>query len=212
MVTVSVLGISRMARRAAAQDAPVRAAIVETLMAGADDEAKYVGSKKCKKCHIKQHKSWAKTKMGKAFDTLKPGVAAEIKTKSGLDPNKDYTQDAKCLECHTVGFGKPGGYTIPDPNNKKAVRKAKALRGVGCEMCHGPGSGYIKLHEEILKSGRKYTQAEMLAAGLKLPDEASCMKCHDGRGPTTPAEPFNFETMKEKGTHEHIPLKWRSDS
>ena len=172
-----VIGIKGFTHRAGAQERPVINIVTETLMAVGDDEpAEYVGSKKCKKCHIKEYKSWSKTKMGKAFDTLKPGAAAEIKTKSNLDPQKDYTTDAKCLECHTVGFGKPGGYTVPDPSNKRAVRKAKALRNVGCEMCHGPGSKYIKFHEEILKSGRKYTSEEMLAAGLKLPDEASCMK------------------------------------
>ena len=41
----------------------------------------YVGSKKCKKCHLSQHKSWAKTKMGKTFDTLKSGKSADIKEK-----------------------------------------------------------------------------------------------------------------------------------
>ena len=37
-------------------------------------ENAYVGSKNCKKCHIKQHKSWATTNMAQAYETLKPGV------------------------------------------------------------------------------------------------------------------------------------------
>ncbi len=65
----------------------------------------YVGSNKCKKCHSKQHKSWKKTKMALALETLKPGAVAEIKTKYGLDPKKDYSTDAECLKCHTTGFG-----------------------------------------------------------------------------------------------------------
>jgi hypothetical protein len=48
-------------------------AIPGTALAG--DHA-YVGSSKCKKCHIKQYNSWAETKMAKAFEGLKPGVAA----------------------------------------------------------------------------------------------------------------------------------------
>jgi hypothetical protein len=31
-----------------------------TLAYAAEDGPTYVGSKTCKKCHIKQHKSWAK--------------------------------------------------------------------------------------------------------------------------------------------------------
>jgi hypothetical protein len=99
----------------------------------AQDHA-YIGSNNCRKCHMKQYKSWAETKMAKAFEHLKPGVAAEAKQAAGLDPDKDYTSDAACLPCHTTGYGKEGGFvdiaTTPD------------LAGVGCEMCHGAGGSY----------------------------------------------------------------------
>ena len=78
----------------------------------ANKGAAYLGAGACKKCHIKVYNSWKKTKMAKAFDTLKPGEDAEAKTKLKLDPQKDYTKDVKCLECHTTGFGMPGGYKI----------------------------------------------------------------------------------------------------
>jgi cytochrome c554/c'-like protein len=211
-VMALVVGVYDDSQPAVAQNSSVIDTTALTTIAVGDDVAEYVGSKKCKKCHIKEYKSWEKTDMGKAFETLKPNAEAEIKSKFGLDPAKDYTTDPTCLECHTVGFGKPGGYAIPDPNNKKAVRKAKSLRGVGCESCHGPGGSYIDLHKEIQKSGRTYTEQEMLDAGLQLPNEAICMKCHDGRGPTKPDKPFDFESMKDEGTHEHFPLKKRSDS
>ena len=79
------------------------------LTATAADDHAYVGSKKCKMCHLKEYKSWSETKMANSFDTLKPGERAEAKTKAGLDPDKDYTTDATCIACHVTGDGKEGG-------------------------------------------------------------------------------------------------------
>ncbi len=86
----------------------------------------YVGTKKCKSCHLEVHKSWGKTKMGMAFETLKPGHAKEAKVQFGFDTQKDYTTDETCLPCHTTGFGKPGGYKIPA--DKRAARPREAAR------------------------------------------------------------------------------------
>lgn len=171
-------------------------------------EAAFVGSSKCKKCHIGQHKSWKKTNMANALTTLKPSEKADIKTKHGLDPDKDYTTDASCLACHTTGYGHEGGYATPDPNDKKAVRRAKKLAGVGCESCHGAGGNYIKLHEEIMKSKRTYTEEEMLASGLIKPNADNCTTCHNEKSPTF--EEFDFEKRKEEGVHEHKELKQRA--
>ncbi len=187
---------------------------VVVLPALGEDESgySYVGSKKCKKCHVKQYKSWKKTRMAEAFDILEPGESSEMKTKFHIDVSKDFTQDETCLECHTTGLGKPGGYAVPDPEDKKAVKTAKKLRGVGCECCHGPGSEYVKVFEEIMKSKRKYKVEELYAVGLHKIDEATCKTCHNERSPTRdPAVVFDFETQKEKGTHEHFPLKQREE-
>ena len=43
---------------------------------------KYVGTKKCKSCHLETHKSWGKTKMGTAFETLKPGTRNDGSSRS----------------------------------------------------------------------------------------------------------------------------------
>ena len=178
-----------------------------------DDEPKfkYVGSKSCKMCHSSvEHKSWTKTKMGQAFDTLKPGNAKEAKVKHNLDPEKDYTQDATCLKCHTTGFGHPGGYVIPDPKDKKAVRRAAKLENVGCESCHGPGSEYNKLFREILQTKRKYKIEELYAAGLQKITKDTCTSCHNEHSPTIDAgAPFDFETMKDKDLHERQEMKQR---
>lgn len=142
--------------------------------------ADYVGVKKCKMCHMKEYKSWEATKMAKAFDSLKPGTAAEAKKTAGLDADKDYTADASCLACHAA--------------NGKAD-----MPGVTCESCHGPGSDYIK----VMMTNRDYTKAEITAAGLVTPDEAACKKCHNEKSPFFKG--FTFDAGK--GPHEHFPLK-----
>lgn len=215
MTTVGAgLGSWRQASPALANDAIATAAAIVTLPAFADDEPSYsyVGSKKCKKCHIKQFKSWEKTRMAKALDILKPGNNKEAKEKFDLDVGKDYTTDEKCLKCHTVGYGKPGGYAVPDPDDKKAVRTAKKLRDVGCECCHGPGSEYIKVFDEILKSKRKYKVEELYAVGLHKVDESVCSTCHNEESPSVnPGDSFDYEKRKNDGIHEHFPLKQREE-
>lgn len=174
-------------------------------------EATFVGSSGCKKCHIKEHKSWVDTKHGKAMDALKPGAAKETKEKFKLDPSKDYSQDAACLKCHSVGFGKPGGYAVPAAGDEKAGKEAAKLAGVGCESCHGAGSEYSKIFEDIQKNNRKYKLEELTKAGLVVPNEATCKTCHENKeNPTMdPAKPFDFAKMKETGVHEIAPLKLR---
>ena len=88
----------------------------------------------------------------------------------------------------------------------------KKLAGVGCESCHGAGGAYIDLHGEIMKSKRNYKVEEMYAAGMKKVDVTVCTTCHNGESPTyDTSKPFDFEAMKEKGTHDHSSLKQRSE-
>ncbi len=218
VLAVSFTGIGlefwRPVAPAVAGDELGTAVPVVTLPGVGDDESlySYVGNKKCKKCHIKQHKSWEKTRMANAFEILKPGNNKEKKQEFKLDVEKDYAKDEECIKCHTVGFGKPGGYITPDPEDKKAVRKATKLEGVGCECCHGPGSAYIEVFEEILKSKRKYKVEELYAVGLRKIDETVCIACHNEESPSVnPGDPFDYEKRKVDGIHEHYPLKQREE-
>lgn len=168
------------------------------------DGAKYLGAKKCKMCHMKQYKSWEKTKMATSFESLKPGVKAEAKKKAGLDPDKDYTTDAKCLKCHTTGYGKPGGFTT--------IAETPKLAGGQCEACHGPGSEYIKVMKKIMKKKKEYKLDAIKAVGLVVPseDEKGCRECHSDESPfneeVAPKYKFIFKERLKK-THEHFPLK-----
>ncbi|MCX5895921.1 MAG: cytochrome c family protein [Proteobacteria bacterium] len=135
----------------------------------------YVSAKKCKLCHIKIYKSWGQSKHGTAFDVLSPGKNAEAKKKSGLDPQKDYTTDAKCVECHTTG------------NNAQ-------MPGVQCEVCHGAGKGFTRtgiMNKKLWKEDPKGQEKKALEAGLIIkPEESLCKKCHNEKSPTY--KPFNF--------------------
>ena len=161
----------------------------------------FVGSNNCKKCHLKEWKSWSETKMAKSFELLKPGVAAEAKTKHGLDPNKDYTTDATCLACHTTGLGKPGGFVDLATSPDRA--------GVGCEMCHGAGGDYTAKNLMSLEN-KEYKRVEVEAAGLiSKPTIAQCQNCHNTNSPFVGKDyVFDFEARKAQGTHEKFPLKY----
>jgi hypothetical protein len=169
--------------------------------AAAEGQHAYVGSFKCKMCHLKEWNAWAATKMSKAYDLLRAGVGADKKTKAGLDPAKDYTADPKCLRCHTTGYGQAGGFVNPEttPN----------LSGVGCEMCHGAGGDY--LHEQYMSlKNKEYKKADLVAVGLVGTITAGqCAACHNNESPFVGKDyVFDFEARKTQGTHEKFPLKY----
>ena len=169
----------------------------------------YIGASGCKKCHFAQWKSWKKTLMANAFETLKPGQAAEAKKKHGLDVQKDYTKDASCLACHTTGYGKPGGYPAISEGkewNADEQKRAEILQGVQCEACHGPGSEY----SVYKKKNPKYKREEIKKLGLIHPDATNCATCHNSKSPTVAKDhKFDFEKMlkDEKQIHKHRKLK-----
>jgi hypothetical protein len=161
----------------------------------------YVGSKKCKMCHIKEWKSWSETKMAQAFEVLKPNVRAEAKKGAGLDPAKDYSTDETCLPCHVSGWGQEGGF--------KDIASTPELAGVGCEMCHGPGGTYLEPQYMSLKN-KEYKKADLVAVGMvDSVTEAQCASCHNDESPFVGDDyVFDFEANKEKGTHEKFALKY----
>lgn len=165
------------------------------------EEFAYVGNKNCKKCHIKEHKSWETTKMAQVFELLKPGVRAEEKKAAGLDPDKDYTADEECVRCHVTGYGKPGGFVD--------IASTPELAGVGCETCHGPGGTYTQDQYMSLKN-KEYEKSEVVAVGMVATVSAEqCTTCHNSDSPFVADDfVFDFEANKDEGTHEKFPLKY----
>lgn len=138
-----------------------------------DKKPAYVGADKCKVCHLTQYNVWLKSKHARALETL-----------------GEKRSDPQCVACHTTGLSGP-----KDP-------AAADLSGVQCEACHGPGSLY---KSPVLMSKTKYARdpekahADILAAGLILPDEKACTGCHNSKSPTF--EGFDFASFKEKIKH-----------
>lgn len=165
-------------------------------------EAKYVGTTTCKKCHIKEWKSWSLTSMANAFDLLKPGTAVEAKKASGLDPETDYTKNVDCVPCHVTGFGKPGGFVD--------LETTPEMAGVGCENCHGPGGTYTQ-DGYMTFANKEYHKADLVAVGLvDHVGPAQCNVCHNPASPfVVEGYKFDFEAMQKKGTHEHYPLRYQ---
>lgn len=93
-------------------------------------DAKFVGVKPCRSCHMKEFKVWKKTKHGTNFETLKG----------------DERKNPDCLKCHTTGYGKPGGFVSEE--------KTPELKGTGCEACHGPGSAHVKAAKDAPDEGK----------------------------------------------------------
>src|SRR5262249_35041859 len=126
------------------------------------------------------------------------------KKAANLDPAKDYSAEAKCLKCHTTGYGEPGGYPVDAKKDDAAVKAAAAPGAVGCEACHGPGSLDVKFKTAEVEKNKdaKFTWEDLSKHGLAKPDEAVCAKCHNDQAPTKPAEPFKFEDAKTK-VHDH---------
>lgn len=144
-------------------------------LAEEEETHEYVGNSKCKMCHKGEKKGmiwerWLETKHAKALESL--------------NTEEEEDQDPGCLQCHTTGGGEPTGYNPDEPNED--------LASVGCEACHGPGSDYKKL--SIMKD-----RELAVAAGLIIPNEETCTRCHSKESPTF--IDFNYEEALMLGTH-----------
>lgn len=140
-------------------------------MGSSPAEYEYIGAAKCKACHNSatkgaQYKKWAAGPHANAFKSLKG----------------DEAKDPKCLKCHTTE-----GHT--DRNLHATLTQTE---GVGCESCHGAGSGYKPT--SIMKNREK-----SIAKGLILPDEKVCKQCHNDESPHFKG--FDFEESFKKIAH-----------
>ncbi len=89
-------------------------------------------------------------------------------------------KDEKCVGCHTTG----------------KLADGTILEGVQCEACHGPGSAYKK--KSIMEDREK-----AIANGLLIPNEKTCLGCHNENVPEEfrSKEKFDYAKMKAKGVH-----------
>ena len=168
----------------------------------------FVGVSKCRTCHKKETRGaqftvWEASSHAHAFETLKSEQASQIAREREIEGNA--WEAPECLKCHTTGFGQ-GGYEgkdesfwNPGPDDSegaKAVKRMKGLQSVGCESCHGAGSGYKS--SKIMKS--IYAgEIDIKTVGLNPVNEGTCLICHNDTSPTF--KPFIFEERVKKIAH-----------
>jgi len=157
------------------------------LTSAADSAFKYIGASKCKTCHKKeligdQYGKWEKAGHASAFKTLLGEKAIAVAKEKGISGPP--SEAAECLKCHATAA------TLgPNDVEKKPLDNKD---GVQCESCHGPGSGYKK--KKVMADHEK-----SLAAGLVVPDEKTCTKCHNDTSPTWAG--FDYAEAKKKIDH-----------
>lgn len=162
-------------------------AVVLTVMA---QSPQYVGSEKCKSCHMNKAKGdaygvWKASKHCQAFATLATEQSKAVAKKLGI---ADAQKSAKCLKCHVTAASAPA-----------AAREAsfKQEEGVGCEVCHGPGSEYKAMR--VMRALAKGTQ-DAKAVGFDKGDKSKCVTCHNAQSPTWKG--FKPEEDYKKIAHE----------
>ena len=106
--------------------------------------ATYTGSRACFDCHTEEARHWLESGHASAMETLR------IAQRHRVD---------NCVACHVVGFGTETGF------DSRAGR-VNGLEGVGCEVCHGPGS--IHVEEPHVPGGIR-----------RAPTEDVCAACHN---------------------------------
>jgi hypothetical protein len=120
----------------------------------------YTGAAACRDCHENSTEAWHATGHAGALGILE-GLG------KAFDPN--------CVVCHSVGFGKEGGFLAFD--------ETPGLANVQCESCHGPGAAHVAT------DGESYPG---------MVDAASaCATCHNA----SHSPSFNYEAYWPRIIH-----------
>jgi hypothetical protein len=121
----------------------------------------FVGSAKCVGCHAAVLPVTQKNAHARAWDAVQ---------------GRNKTCDVSCAACHSTGFRKPGGFCD--------LADVKPFEHVGCEACHGPGSGHVAHPTDRTQWG---------IMSRTVP-EATCRSCHTPQ--TSPR--FVYPTAQEQ--------------
>jgi hypothetical protein len=120
---------------------------VDFSEAQARPQPRYVGNEACRNCHESEYARYREfAKKAHSFDSIKK-----------MQRRLTAEEFRKCFECHTTGYGKPGGF--------RSEHETPNLRNAGCETCHGPGGLHVR-------TGRVQDIKGNLTA-------ADCEKCHN---------------------------------
>jgi peroxiredoxin len=136
--------------------------------------AAHVGSDACKSCHEREYNTWAAAPHARAVASL---------AKDG------HERDAKCLACHTTGYGRSGGFPAGG-----GVAEHRDLARVGCESCHGPGGDHVG--EDATRIGTIVSLADKCDSCVIL---QICGGCHDDENDPS----FEFEVQAKIEAQRH---------
>jgi hypothetical protein len=122
-------------------------------------------------------------------------ATADFHTWNSQDPAYEGGRTA-CRRCHLGTYRSwertPHAKTLEVlPEENRADPECVKCR---CEVCHGPGSLYKD--KEVMED-----RDASVAAGLLIPNEQTCLNCHNSESPNFPGS-FDFEEMKANGVHE----------
>lgn len=125
----------------------------------------YIGSEACKECHDKEYSTYITyAKKAKSFASIKK-----------MEKKLTQAEYKACFECHTTGYGEPGGFVSEE--------KTPTLKNAGCEVCHGPGG----LHAES-------EDPDLIVRDVSM---ENCNTCHSNDR----IEAFDFKPLLFGGAH-----------
>ena len=149
------------------------------------DSPQYVGSHACRSCHSGgesggEYVNWLRSRHAAAYWRLATDWALYLaRLRPHFQDLENPREDARCLLCHA---------TAAQDEEALFAGTFDPREGVGCEACHGPGSGY--LNARVMAD-----RAAFLSAGGQIPDERTCRRCH--RNP----ERFKFDEWWPRIAH-----------
>jgi YVTN family beta-propeller protein len=132
----------------------------------------YVGVRTCARCHAgpdAKSRTWTFSKWrtsmhARAYASLWSPGSKKIAELSGIP--EEPQEAAMCLGCHATAY---------DTEDWEKEDTFFLEDGIQCESCHGPGSEYMD--RQVMMN-----RAKAMESGLKMPDERSCMMCHNVKG------------------------------
>lgn len=151
------------------------------LASDGDDPSKFLTTEwsktPCRECHASAFEVWKDTTHATGFNTMhRKDSARKIAEKMGYRLIK---RDSVCLDCHYTA--------VPKGDELRAVS------GVSCESCHGPGEDWVNLHNDYGEAGataetespehRRMRIKASREAGMRRSDDiyelaATCYQCH----------------------------------
>jgi len=138
------------------------AGVATGKLGAAIDPAKVLGPEACGNCHKLEFSAWQQTHHYKTFEDLhrRPSAMA-ISEKMGV---KRIKSEGMCVACHYTSQG-------------ATEATLKPIAGVSCELCHGAGKDWVKLHN-VKGSLAKAQEAGFISINDVYKLAENCFQCH----------------------------------